>query len=286
MLLLCIGISACGGEKADKKLETVDDVEKMVNDNDFIDNGFDDIGLFWKFSFYDMKFSVGFNSNIDKPKNYYIDNLLSMSDINYIAVYPNQDIGYEWIYLKVYDGKMAVDEADIDKYNDMGRKEGYEAYQEKFDKLGLSAELFGKWAVNHFNSETHVDMISKAQKEAKQILEKLKESGYNYEKDSQGRQIISSNDAYKIVIANKQCMVLNNEFDLSVKTGYMYVPKQGTVGYVISGETQFVYRYSDNTILDGTPTLLQYAECKELKNWYDNFLKTFSTNTEILQRIN
>lgn len=285
IFMLCIGVSACGGETEKKNLETVDDVEKIVNENNFVDNGFDDVGLFWKFSFYDMEFSVGFNIE-EKPKNYFLDNTLSASDVSFITVYPNKGTGYEWIYLRVYDNKFAVDEDDLEKFNDMGREEAYEAYQEKFGELGLSAELFGKWVVNQFNKKTRVDMISNAQKEANEVLEKLKEGGYNYEKDSQGRQIISSGDRYKIVIANKQCMVMDAEFDLNVKTGYMYVPAQGTVGYIINGETQFIYQYSDNTIIQGTPTLSQYAECKELKNWYDDLLTTFSTSTEVLQRMN
>lgn len=283
--MLCIGICACSGDTEKQKAETIDDVKKVINDNNFKDNGIDDIGLFWEFSFYDMKFSVGFDVE-EIPKNYFLDNTLSISDVSYITIYPNQDIGYEWIYLRVYDGKFAVDEDDLEKYNDKGRKEAYEAYQEKFGKLGLSAELFGKWAVNQFNVNTRIDMVNNAYQEAEQLLQKIKENGYNYEKDSQGRQIISSNDAYKIVIVNKQCNVVNVDFDLSDKTGYLYVPKQGTVGYSINGESQFIYRYSDNTILKGTPTLSQYAECKELKNWYDNFLTTFSTSTEILQRMN
>jgi len=45
------------------------------------------------------------------------------------------------------------------------------------------------------------------------------------------------------------------------------------------------YQYSDNTFLKGEPTLEQYAEMKNIKNWYDEFLNQFSTKTEILQLI-
>ena len=151
--------------------------------------------------------------------------------------------------------------------------------------MGLTSELLAKWTIIQFNQNTRTDLIKNIQKDADTVLTKIKENGYNYEKDNKGRQIISSTEAYKIVISNKKCMVIDAAFDLEAKTGYMYLPEQGTCGYSIKGPTQFIYQYSDNTFLKGEPTLEQYAEMKNIKNWYDEFLNQFSTKTEILQLI-
>lgn len=151
--------------------------------------------------------------------------------------------------------------------------------------MGLTSELLAKWTIIQFNQNTRTDLIKNIQKDADTVLTKIKENGYNYEKDNKGRQIISSTEAYKIVISNKKCMVIDAAFDLEAKTGYMYLPEQGTCGYSINWATQFIYQYSDNTFLKGEPTLEQYAEMKNIKNWYDEFLNQFSTKTEILQLI-
>ncbi len=151
--------------------------------------------------------------------------------------------------------------------------------------MGLTSELLAKWTIIQFNQNNRTDLIKNIQKDADTVLTKIKENGYNYEKDNKGRQIISSTEAYKIVISNKKCMVIDAAFDLEAKTGYMYLPEQGTCGYSINGPTQFIYQYSDNTFLKGEPTLEQYAEMKNIKNWYDEFLNQFSTKTEILQLI-
>lgn len=283
ILTISIGLTACGEKKA-AKAETTDDVAKIVKENDFKDDGFDNSGLFWRFSFGGMGFSVGFNVG-DNPNFYYVTNMLSIANIKHIEVKPDMDIGSQWIYLRPENGKFAVDEEDVEKFNDKGRKEAYEAYQEKFEKLGLTPELLGEWAIIQFNQNTRTNLIKSVQKDADTTLTKIKESGYNYEKDNKGRQIISSSEAYKIVIVNKQCMVLDAAFDLDVKTGYMYIPEQGTCGYSVNGTTQFIYQYADNTILKGQPTLEQFTEMKNVKKWYEEFLNKFSTKTEILQLI-
>lgn len=283
IMVICLGITACGDKKPTPAKST-DDVAKIAKDNDLKDNGFDDIGLFWTFNLGGMGFSVGFNVE-DKPKYHYMDNKLSIEEVSYIEIMPNQDVGSQWIYLRPVDGEFVVDEKDIETYNDKGRKEAYAAYQEKFEELGLNAKLFGEWAIVHFNENTRTDLVKAAQKEASALLDKIKENGYNYEKDTKGRQIISSGDAYKIVIVNKQCMVLDAAFDLNVKTGYMYIPAQGTCGYSVNGATQMIYQYSGNKVLQGNPTIDQYAEMIKIKDWYDNFLNKFSAKTEILQII-
>lgn len=48
--MICLGLTACGEKKA-AKAETTDDVAKIAEDNDLNDEGFDNSGLFWKFSF-------------------------------------------------------------------------------------------------------------------------------------------------------------------------------------------------------------------------------------------
>mgnify|MGYP000001905117 CR=1 FL=1 len=107
-------------------------------------------------------------------------------------------------------------------YNDKGRKEAYEAYQKKFEKLGLTSELLAKWTIIQFKQNTRTDLIKNIQKDADTVLTKIKENGYNYEKDNKGRQIISSTEAYKIVISNKKCMVIDAAFDLEAKN-WIYV---------------------------------------------------------------
>ena len=281
--MICLGLTACGEKKA-AKAETTDDVAKIAEDNDLNDEGFDNSGLFWKFSFAGMEFSVAFNVG-DDPKFYYVTNTLTLANIDRIKINPDKDIGSQWIYLRPVNGEFVVDEEDIKTYNDKGRKEAYEAYQKKFEKLGLTSELLAKWTIIQFNQNTRTDLIKNIQKDADTVLTKIKENGYNYEKDNKGRQIISSTEAYKIVISNKKCMVIDAAFDSEAKTGYMYLPEQGTCGYSINGATQFIYQYSDNTFLKGEPTLEQYAEMKNIKNWYDEFLNQFSTKTEILQLI-
>ena len=62
-------------------------LEKIVKENDLIDNGFDNIGLFWKFSFADMSFSVIFDIE-ETPKDYYVNKILSAEDIKSIEVKP------------------------------------------------------------------------------------------------------------------------------------------------------------------------------------------------------
>ena len=282
--IMCLSLTACGDNKKVEMAKTIDDVEKIVKENDLKDNGIDNIGLFWKFSFADMSFSVIFDIE-ETPKDYYVNKILSAEDIKSIEVKPNKDVGGQWLYLRLQDGEFAVDEDDLEEFSDKGRKEAYEAYQENFEGLGLSADLFGQWAVRYFNEETRTNLIKDAKAEASKVLETIQKNGYNYEKDSLGRQIISSNEAYQIVVMNNLCMVLDAEFDLDNKTGYMYIPSQGTCGYSANGETLIVYQYSDDTILQGTPTLEQYAEMQEMKKWYDDFLTKFSTNTETLQLI-
>ena len=75
--------------------------------------------------------------------------------------------------------------------------------KKKFEKLGLTSELLAKWTIIQFNQNTRTDLIKNIQKDADTVLTKIKENGYNYEKDNKGRQIISSTEAYKIVISNK-----------------------------------------------------------------------------------
>ena len=106
--------------------------------------------------------------------------------------------------------------------------------------MGLTSELLAKWTIIQFNQNTRTDLIKNIQKDAYTVLTKIKENGYNYEKDNKGRQIISSTEAYKIVISNKKCMVIDAALDLEAKTGYMYLPEQGTCGYSINGATQFI----------------------------------------------
>ena len=103
---------------------------------------------------------------------------------------PDKDIGSQWIYLRPVNGEFVVDEEDIKTYNDKGRKEAYEAYQKKFEKLGLTSELLAKWTIIQFNQNTRTDLIKNIQKDAYTVLTKIKENGYNYEKDNKGRQII------------------------------------------------------------------------------------------------
>lgn len=91
--------------------------------------------------------------------------------------------------------------------------------------MGLTSELLAKWTIIQFNQNTRTDLIKNIQKDADTVLTKIKENGYNYEKDNKGRQIISSTEAYKIVISNKKCMVIDAAFDLEAKTGYMYLPE-------------------------------------------------------------
>lgn len=282
--IVCFTLTACGDDKEVKTVETINDVEEIIDDNDLKDNGFDSTGLFWKFSFAKMNFSVSFDVE-GTPKDHFISEPLEIDDINNIEVIPDKDASGQWLYFCLKDGKFVVDEDDLEKFSDMGRKEAYEAYQENFEGLGLSTDLFVQWAVRYFNEETRTNLIKDAQTTAGEVLETIQENGYNYEKDSVGRQIISSNEAYKIVILNKLCMVLDAGFDLDAKTGYMYIPSQDTCGYSVGGESLIVYRYSDNTILSGTPSLEQFAQMQEIKKWYDDFLTKFSTNTETLQLI-
>lgn len=282
--IMCLSLTACGDNKKVEMAETIDDVEKIVKDNDLKDKGFTSTGLFWEFSFADMDFSVIFDVE-ETPKNYFVNKPLIADRIKNIMVIPNKDASNQWIYLKLQDGEFVVDEDDLETFSDKGRKEAYEAYQENFEGLGLSAELFGQWVVKYFNEETRTDLVKDVQASANKILETLEKNGYNYEKDSIGRQIISSNEACKIVIVNKLCMVLDAGFDLDNKTGYMYIPSQGTCGYSVNGESLIVYQYSDNTILQGTPTLEQFTQMQEMKKWYDNFLTKFSIDTETLQMI-
>lgn len=283
VLAFCISFTACG-EKKVAKAESIDDVAKIAKENDLNDEGFNSSDYFWKFSFGGMEFSVAFDVK-NSPKLYYTTNTLTTDTIKFITVYPDKDIGSQWLYFRPVNGKFELDEEDIKTFNDKGRKEAYEEYQKKFEGLGLTPEVFGKWVVAQFNENTRSDLIKSIQKEVDSTLEKIKQNGYNYENDGKGRKIISSNDPYKIVVVNKQCMIINAAFDLDAKTGYMYTPEQGTCGYSVNGTTQFVYRYADNTMLKGQPTIEQYAEMKTIKAWYDDFLSKFSTNTEILQLI-
>ena len=86
-----------------------------------------------------MAFNVG-----DDPKFYYVTNTLTLANIDRIKINPDKDIGSQWIYLQPVNGEFVVDEEDIKTYNDKGRKEAYEAYQKKFEKLGLTSELLAK----------------------------------------------------------------------------------------------------------------------------------------------
>lgn len=127
--IMCLGLTACGNSKKVEMAKTIEDVEKIVKENDLKDNGFDNIGLFWKFSFANMDFSVIFDID-ETPKDYYVNKLLSAKDIKSIQVSPNKDVGGQWLYLQLKDGKFVVDEDDLEKFSDKGRKEAYEEYQE------------------------------------------------------------------------------------------------------------------------------------------------------------
>ena len=132
-----------------------------------------------------MEFSVAFNVG-DDPKFYYVTNTLTLANIDRIKINPDKDIGSQWIYLRPVNGEFVVDEEDIKTYNDKGRKEAYEAYQKKFEKLGLTSELLAKWTIIQFNQNTRTDLIKNIQKDADTVLTKIKENGYNYEKDNKG----------------------------------------------------------------------------------------------------
>ena len=102
--MICLGLTACGEKKA-AKAETTDDVAKIAEDNDLNDEGFDNSGLFWKFSFAGMEFSVAFNVG-DDPKFYYVTNTLTLANIDRIKINPDKDIGSQWIYLRPVNGEF------------------------------------------------------------------------------------------------------------------------------------------------------------------------------------
>lgn len=281
IVAICLGISACGDSKAGPA-ESIDDVDKIVKENDFKDEGIDDIGLFWKFSFAGMGISVGFNID-DTPRYHYFDNQLKLGEISYIEIKPDKDIGSQWIYLRSIDDEFKVDEQDIEKYNDKGRKEAYSAYQEKFEELGLNPKLFASWAVKQFNENTRVDLDKAVKADIKKTKETLDANGYTYEVDSKGRRTITANGPYKIVIVNKQCMVMDSGFDLDVKTGYMYLPAQGTCGYSVNGNTLAIYSYTDNVAIQGKLTLEQYARMQELQQWYIDFRTGLNIKEDVLR---
>ena len=42
--IMCLSLTACGDNKKVEMAKTIDDVEKIVKENDLKDNGFDNIG--------------------------------------------------------------------------------------------------------------------------------------------------------------------------------------------------------------------------------------------------
>lgn len=272
-----ISLSGCGQSQGDDPASIIE--------NHHLETSWDDTQLFWNFSFDDMYFRVIFQD--DDPQLYFAKKELTAQDIKSIQVYPHQDNAQEFIYIVYTHDEYQVDEGDIQNDQQFGRQEAYQAYQEKIKDFNITTNDIGIWMESYFNEHVRQELISHMKNQILKFKDDLKKKGYSYQEDDGKIMISKSQDRYKIVIASSTCMVVNNDMDLSAskKTGYMYTPTQGTVGYIVNSQTQVLYRYQDGTYLQGTATAKQYAKFKDMKKWYDQFLNEFHTNTTTLESL-
>ena len=277
VLIFMISLSGC--------TQSQNDDPASIIENHHLQTSWNDTQLFWNFSFDDMYFQVIFQD--DEPQLYFVKKSLTAQDIKSIQVYPRQNNPQEFIYIVYTDNEYQIDEGDIQNYQHQGREEAYQSYQEKINNLNITTNDIGIWLESYFNDHVRQELISDMKNQTSKFKDYLKTKGYSYDEENERIVISKSQDHYKIVISSSTCMVVNNDMnlDISKKTGYMYTPAQGTVGYIVNGQTQVLYRYQDNTYLQGSATSKQFAKFKDMKTWYDQFLIEFHTNTTILESL-
>ncbi|MFR7589852.1 MAG: hypothetical protein ACLUVC_00265 [Longibaculum sp.] len=281
IIVLLLGICLVGCQSHQSSSQ---DSTSLIN-NQGAKVTWDDTGLFLSFAFDDMYMNMIFND--DNPKEYFAMHPLTADQIKTVQIYPCQEESQEFIYMIYKDGKYQIDQQDLEDYQDQGRKEAYQKYQQKLDDLKVTTDDIGNAMVTYFNEQVRQELISDMKNRIIELKNNLKQKGYDLKEDN-GRIIITKNRSrYKIVIVASSCMVVNQDMDLSggAKTGYLYTPKKGTVGYIVSDQSQVIYRYKDNSILQGTPSLKQYSEFQEIKKWYDQFLYELNTNTDELESL-
>ena len=287
-LLIGTSIVGCSHTQEEMSIDKMDlgKSDGLIEENDFNNLGFSSSGMFWTYQFNEMTIQTNFIQ--DNPKDYFIDRDMLATDIKSLEVKPDVTKQNQWFYIIYKDGKYQVDEADLKAYGDKGRTEAFNTFNQKLKEFNLTLEDIGNFTVNYFNQTIRVDLLNVAQSLMQDLATKIQKTGYTIDRDNSQRVIISrSGQPFKIVVVTKQVMVVSAEMDLSgdKKTGYMYIPSQGTGGYINNDETELTYRYNDNVLIEGSPSTDQYTEINEMKEWYDNFMSTFETDIGILQLI-
>lgn len=282
LLVLVFSLSLMGCQS---KSKITNDPASIIENNHFSE-GFDELGLFWNCQFDNMYITVIFKE--DSPMKYFAQHILQISQIKSIQIYPDKDNTSKFIYMIYDQGTFQIDQNDIKEYQEHGRKEAYEVYQKKIEDLSLTDEDIGNWILSYFNEKVRPQLISQAQKESDELIARMKKKGYNYQKEDSGRVlIVSDKEPYTVVISANSCMVVDKKMNLSggLKTGYMYNATLGSVGYMKEDQVMISYRYQDNTILQGKPSLTQYKEFMNIKKWYDQFLVDLNTDTATLENL-
>lgn len=282
LLVLVFSLSLMGCQS---KSKITNDPASIIENNHFSE-GFDELGLFWNCQFDNMYITVIFKE--DSPMKYFAQHILQISQIKSIQIYPDKDNTSKFIYMIYDQGTFQIDQNDIKEYQEHGRKEAYEVYQKKIEDLSLTDEDIGNWILSYFNEKVRPQLISQAQKESDELIARMKKKGYNYQKEDSGRVlIVSDKEPYAVVISANSCMVVDKKMNLSggLKTGYMYNATLGSVGYMKEDQVMISYRYQDNTILQGKPSLTQYKEFMNIKKWYDQFLVDLNTDTATLENL-
>ncbi len=283
-LLFCINIVACQSSD-NKETESAKDPSLTIQNNNFKDLGFSG-NVYWSYEFLDMNVKVMFNQ--ENPEVYYLDRPLLTSDIKSIEVKPNKEKQNQWLYLIYQQDKAMIDEEDIKSFASKGRRDAKENYTKKIKDINITTRDVGEFTIHYFNNNVRSELINKVQKSLDNLIQQIENKGYQIIKDDSLSSIITKeNEKYKIVIENKQCIVVNADMDLSggKKTGYMFNPIEGTGVYIEDDQTLISFRYSDSAFLIGQASLKQVTSLQEMKVWYDEFLKTFSTNTSTLQHL-
>ncbi|WP_028043207.1 hypothetical protein [Candidatus Stoquefichus massiliensis] len=282
LLTIIFSLNLMGCES---KSKVTDDPASVIENTRFSE-GFDELGLFWNCQFDNMYISVIFKE--DNPKKYFAQHSLQISQIKSIQIYPDKDKTGEFIYM-IYDkGTFQIDQNDIKEFQDQGRLEAYETYQKKINDLSLTNEDIGNWMITYFNEKVRSQLISQVQKEADELILRMKKKGYEYQKEDSGRiLILSDKEPYTVVISVNSCMIVDKKMNLDggLKTGYMYNATLGSVGYIKDDQVMISYRYQDNTVLQGKPSQTQYREFMNVKKWYDQFLVELNTDTATLENL-
>lgn len=284
-ILMCFSIVGCS---SNNNITSKKNPNEIIQDSDFENLGWT-YGIMWKYSFSDMEACVIFNDN-DKgldSAQYYLSKPLLATEISSIQVCPDVSTPSQFLYIIFEDGEFKIDEEDLEKFKDKGRPEAKESYDKKLKDLGITTQDIGEFTMQYFNDTVRQQLIKEAEEKAQKVKQDLENLGFTCEESSNRTIISSDKEAYKIVIATNNCMIVDASMDLSggVKNGYMYNASLGTCGYIKNDETTFVYEYSSNTLLQGSLSLEEYAEVQEVKEWYDSLLKQLSIETSVLENL-